>query len=128
MYKVNWLTNILHLTILIGSLPAIQQVYAKNMGAADHVNQGNLHYFFNKILALQLYPFKHRSIKWTNVPFYAMISLALWNATVTIRTKDNSHELYKKVLVEFAHKLGDPFKKYFKNIRFNIKRFSFPPL
>jgi hypothetical protein len=60
---------------------------------------------------LHLYPFKHRSTKWTNVPFYATIAISAWNSAITIKEISNAHELYKNVLLAIAHYLGDPLLK-----------------
>jgi len=88
------MANFGHPDIFHGSLMELQQVYVKNMGAADHVNQG-----------VHLYSFKHRSIKWTNVPFYASIAMAAWNSSRLLSNQLN-HEVYKNVLINIAHYYG----------------------
>jgi len=52
-----------------------------------------------------LYPFKHRSLKWTSIPFFATLSITAWNASVYLGGNDN-HEIYKKVLIGLCHYLG----------------------
>lgn len=40
--KVNWMANFGHPEIFKSNLMCLQQFYVKNMGAVDHVNQGNI--------------------------------------------------------------------------------------
>jgi len=91
---VNWIANFGHPDEFKGDLMDLQQFYVKFMGAVDKVNQG-----------IHLYPFGHRTIKWTHVPFHATLSFSAWNAIMSLGFQ-NSHELYKDVLVKIAHLFG----------------------
>jgi len=106
---VNWMANFGHPEMFKSGLMCLQQFYVKNMGAVDHVNQG-----------IHLYNFNHKSIKWTNIPFYATISLTAWNASRLVYDRI-PHQTYKKVLIEIAHVYGSTPVRKQKLTTFSLK-------